>query len=730
MIATADLAADTDADSPGCILPPRPYPGLRPFAASEWPVFFGRERMTDEVLARLIRHRMLFVHGDSGCGKSSLLRAGVFARLTQGAPGQRWRTAAALPGTTPLWNLAKAFADLTGEADDDGCVLAWRRALNAGIHAADALRPRFAGTDNAPCCLLIDQFEELFEHARSQGPEEAILLTRVLIGLHEQPIPGLHLAMTMRSEYLGACARFEGFAEMVNAVQYLLPRIEHEDMIRAICEPALLYDGTVSRELAERMIADVGGSQDQLPLIQHGLMRLYQRTERDPAGRWRLGVTDFPAAGGLAGLLSAHADEVMAQVQAVAGTPPRLVEDLFRALSEINAEGHAIRRRRRLDQLALMSGTSVDRMRKAIDAFRADGVSFLGPHGEHALSDGAAVDVGHEALLRCWQALADPRDGWLIREFRNSLVWRALLVQADSFERNPDNVLAPATTDERERWLKRRNPAWAERYGGGWDRVQALIAASIHARDQARANEAEALRRSARAGLMRRALTITGMLVVALITALLYAFSEIQESRIQHASVDATRSRNIELENLITSLRTRNESLGAELAATLNALEEAKAAVVHQTGSTVDTRGWTAQITTAQNKLQQPAATPAPIASSSLAPRLYVHIAEEGQRTNARALERMLEQLRIGERTLVVPGIELVKEFPSQAQLRCFSPPECERLAPVVLAEINRQLASPQVELRDLSNRYGKTATRDGHLELWFPAGPIQLRIP
>ena len=58
-----------------------------------------------------------------------------------------------------------------------------------------------------------------------------------------------------------------------------------------------------------------------------------------------------------------------------------------------------------------------------------------------------------------------------------------------------------------------------------------------------------------------------------------------------------------------------------------------------------------------------------------------------------------------------------------------FSPEQIARLR-VVLAEINRQLASPQVELRDLSNRYGKTATRDGHLELWFPAGPIQLRIP
>ena len=45
-------------------------------------------------------------------------------------------------------------------------------------------------------------------------------------------------------------------------------------LLCAIREPATLYDGEVSRELAERLIADAGGHQDQLPLIQHGLMLL------------------------------------------------------------------------------------------------------------------------------------------------------------------------------------------------------------------------------------------------------------------------------------------------------------------------------------------------------------------------------------------------------------------------------------------------------------------------
>jgi hypothetical protein len=57
--------------------PKNPYPGLRPFEVDEWSIFFGRERMIDEVIDRLAAHRLVIIHGSSGSGKSSLVRAGV-----------------------------------------------------------------------------------------------------------------------------------------------------------------------------------------------------------------------------------------------------------------------------------------------------------------------------------------------------------------------------------------------------------------------------------------------------------------------------------------------------------------------------------------------------------------------------------------------------------------------------------------------------------------------------
>lgn len=76
-------------------LPRHPYPGLRPFEKDEWSIFFGREMISGEVVERLIEKQFVALHGDSGCGKSSLIRAGVMPRLerdhARGCRKQKYR---------------------------------------------------------------------------------------------------------------------------------------------------------------------------------------------------------------------------------------------------------------------------------------------------------------------------------------------------------------------------------------------------------------------------------------------------------------------------------------------------------------------------------------------------------------------------------------------------------------------------------------------------------------
>jgi formylglycine-generating enzyme required for sulfatase activity len=478
------------------VRPKSPYPGLRPFEVEEWSIFFGRERMIDETIERLGANRMVMIHGSSGSGKSSLVRAGVLPKLARQhlRAGAAWQTCSIRPSGGPLWNLAKEFARLEGDANDLDRVRQIMGQFNRQGATLSVVAGSLKSLNGQRLCILVDQFEELFRFAKDTSREEAELFVDLLVrndtrvsesdgGANKFPnkVAAVHVIVTMRSEFLGECAQFDGLAEAINRTQYLVPPMDHDGLLRAIRRPAPLYGGEVSLELAERLVADVEGREDELPLIQHGLMYMWNAAvaKAQPGEKIVLEATALEAAGRLVGTLSDHADTV---VDAAASDPERryAVERLFRALTDWNVEGRAIRRPQAFRDLVAVTDIGEDKLRKIIDALRRDGVSFLTPYSEQPITERTPIDISHEALIRCWNRLADPRDGWLRREFDDGLIWRSLLIEAKGFEADKHRILSPATTKERWHWWQERrlNGAWAERYGGNFALVGELMSTS------------------------------------------------------------------------------------------------------------------------------------------------------------------------------------------------------------------------------------------------------------
>ena len=419
--------------------PSQPYPGLRPFEAHEWSIFFGRERMVDDVIDRLARDRLVVVHGASGSGKSSLIRAGVMPKLARQhvRHGAAWLTCAMRPSGGPLWNLATEFAKLEGRGDDLDRIGTIQGLFNRRGATLASVAGALEGFSGKSLCVLVDQFEELFRYEKETSREEAELFVE-LVGRAASTQDGepaadgaeMHVVVTMRSEFLGECARFDGLAETINRTQYLVPRMDDDALMRAVQRPAQMYDGSIDEALAARLIASVRGREDELPLLQHGLMLMWDEAVRTRAGeRIVLDGTIVEKAGGLAELLSGHADRVM-DAAAPDARRARLVESMFRELTDVNAEGSAIRRPRAFRDLAVVAGATTDEMRPLIDAFRASGVTFLTPYSPAPLNEKTVIDISHEALIRCWRRIASPKDGWLKREFDDGLAWRSLLVEA------------------------------------------------------------------------------------------------------------------------------------------------------------------------------------------------------------------------------------------------------------------------------------------------------------
>ncbi len=335
-------------------LPERPYPGLRPFDDKEWMIFFGRERMIDDVIGRLAESRLVLIHGVSGSGKSSLVRAGALPKLAlqcrrHGAP---WLTCAMRPSGGPLWNLAAEFARLEGSERDLERISEIAAQFDARSATLASVAGSFEGLRGKSLCILVDQFEELFRYEKESSRDEAELFIKLIERAATEPevqtepaAVDLHVIVTMRSEFLGECARFEGFAETINRTQYLVPRVDEQGLMRAVRRPARMYGREFDEALAKRLIASVRGREDELPLLQHGLMLMWEDADRRAAvdGHAILDGRIVDEAGGLAELLSRHADAVMAKA-APHQRARRIVEGAFRALTDVNAEGSATRR--------------------------------------------------------------------------------------------------------------------------------------------------------------------------------------------------------------------------------------------------------------------------------------------------------------------------------------------------------------------------------------------------
>src|SRR5215216_6998164 len=305
-----------------------PFPGLRPFETDEYRLFFGREGQSDELIARLSRSRFLAVVGTSGSGKSSLIRAGLMPALRGGMmkdAGSGWRIAVMRPGGDPIGNLAAELAnkDVLSEAgaglpdeEAEAVIEATLRSGSLGI--LNVAREARLG-EHDKLLVVVDQFEELFRfRATHEGGsvDEASAFVKLLLEAAQQRELSIYIVLTMRSDFLGDCAQFQGLPEAINDGQYLIPRMTRDERRFAIVGPVRVARARMTEPLVNRLLNDVGDNPDQLPILQHALMRTWDEWRGKGHGHAlahaagpKIDVCCYEAIGGMAGALSRHADE-------------------------------------------------------------------------------------------------------------------------------------------------------------------------------------------------------------------------------------------------------------------------------------------------------------------------------------------------------------------------------------------------------------------------------------
>jgi len=236
-----------------------PYVGLAGYDETDSALFVAREQVTARLLGRLRAGNLLVVTGDSGVGKSSVVRAGLLPAVRAGGlPGSEgWTCAVIRPGELP-----RAVAG--GQMD----------------------------------LLVVDQAEELFT---LDALAPAAAADGVLATLLDR---GVCVVLVLRVDFYGRLGDLPRLADRVGGATELVAPLNEDELRRVIVQPARRVGLAASPELVAEALADVRGQAGALPLLSAALLRTWHKRHGTT-----LTVSAYREGGGVRGALEATAEE-------------------------------------------------------------------------------------------------------------------------------------------------------------------------------------------------------------------------------------------------------------------------------------------------------------------------------------------------------------------------------------------------------------------------------------
>ncbi|MFC2138270.1 hypothetical protein ACFLTE_08855 [Bacteroidota bacterium] len=459
-----------------------PFPGLRPFGIEESHLFFGREGQSEEVLSYLAKNRFVAVVGASGSGKSSLMYCGLVPILYGGfvtQAGSKWKIVTMRPGNNPINNLADSL--VSSESNNDipeedilinkNVTRTILRTSSIGLIEAVKMLKK---PDDENILLMVDQFEELFRYKESRKDSdtfnESESFVKLLVEAAKQKEAPIYIILTMRSDFIGDCSQFQELTELINLSNYLIPQMTRDDFKNAIQGPVAVGGGKIDPNLVQNLLNDIGDNPDQLPILQHALMRTWENWTNIGDTSVPISIENYEAIGKMEKALSEHANEAFDELSPA---QKEYCSAMFKALTERGSDNRGIRHPSRLDELTNIAEADIEELKSIIDTFRKAGRSFLTPSWEVKLNENSVVDISHESLMRVWARLKI----WVDEEANSVQMYSRLSEAAQMFQEGKTSLWRPPDLHLAISWRNSQKPtlAWAQRYNPAFERTLVFL---------------------------------------------------------------------------------------------------------------------------------------------------------------------------------------------------------------------------------------------------------------
>jgi WD40 repeat protein len=457
-----------------------PFPGLRPFLPEESDLFFGREGESEEVLGKLVRNRFITVMGASGTGKSSLIYCGVIPRVKKLSHGgsSEWIILPFRPGNDPLGNLSEVLlSSIPGGGKNESLRYEISSALASNQNGLSTLVKNLVVRNNEKVLILVDQFEELFRYSTSGSGsmpgENAIKFVSLLEESVQQTAAEIYIIITMRSDFIGECAHFQGFTQLINNSNYLVPHMSRENYRAAIEGPVRYAGASIDPKLVETLLNDIGDQTDQLPVLQHALMRTWSYWQELEEPDRPLSFKDYDSVGTMSDAMSRHANEAYEELDQ---RGREICEKAFKTITEKGADNKGVRHPSKVSSIKTIVGCTSNELFTVLDKFRIQSRSFITPREGIPLDDDSVIDVSHESLMRLWDRLRQ----WVDEEASSVQMYLRLSEASAMYQQGRTTLWRPPDLQLAINWRDQQKPTlqWAERYDPAFERAMVYLRTS------------------------------------------------------------------------------------------------------------------------------------------------------------------------------------------------------------------------------------------------------------
>lgn len=369
-----------------------PYKGLDVFEEEDADLFFGRDKLVDDLVNRVKGSRTVFITGPSGSGKSSLVRAGLIHALKQGAikslHSERWLYETMKPGRDPIAELARVASSFAGMLN------AGEDIRTKGLSDMTVLSQwcEIALKDSRDKCavIFIDQFEEVFTQISKEEERVAFLnlLTHAAIIENGRVI----ILFAMRSDFVSNCATYPQLNNLLNQQFIQIGAMHPSELVSAIAQPALRVGLRIDPNLVAQIINDTQGEPGTLPLMQFALKDLFD-SKQEKGGIIALTLNDYLQRGGIHKALERHADNAFSKLS---DNEQELARSIFSNLIEIGHGAQDTKRTAKFDEL-VPANANVEIVKLIVDKLAT---ARLIATDEQAGKD--TVTIAHEKLIDAW----------------------------------------------------------------------------------------------------------------------------------------------------------------------------------------------------------------------------------------------------------------------------------------------------------------------------------------